>query len=29
MSPIGLGFFKNYHVDIKATSEEYEKDIQC
>ena len=28
-SPIGLGFFKNYHKDIKAICEEYEKDFQC
>ena len=26
-SPIGLGFFKNYHKDIKAICEEYEKDF--
>ena len=25
-SSIGLGFFKNYHKDIKAICEEYEKD---
>ena len=28
-SSIGLGFFKNYHQDIKAICEEYEKDFQC
>ena len=28
-SSIGLGFFKNYHKDIKAICEEYEKDFQC
>ena len=28
-SSIGLGFFKNYHKDIKAISEENEKDFQC
>ena len=28
-SSIGLGFFKNYHKDIKAIYEEYEKDFQC
>ena len=28
-SPIGLGFFKNYHKDIKEICEEYEKDFQC
>ena len=26
---IGLRFFKNYHKDIKAICEEYEKDFQC
>ena len=26
---IGLGFFKNYHKDIKAICEENEKDFQC
>ena len=26
-SSIGLGFFKNYHKDIKAIYEEYEKDF--
>ena len=26
-SSIGLGFFKNYHKDIKAICEEYEKDF--
>ena len=26
---IGLGFFKNYHEDIKAVCEDYEKDFQC
>ena len=26
-SPIGLGFFKNYHKDIKAICEENEKDF--
>ena len=24
-----LGFFKNYHKDIKVICEEYEKDFQC
>ena len=28
-SSIGLGFFKNYHKDIKATCEVYEKEFQC
>ena len=28
-SSIGLGFFKNYHKDIKAICKEYEKDFQC
>ena len=28
-SSIGLGFFKNYHKDIKEICEEYEKDFQC
>ena len=28
-SSIGLGFFKNYHKDIKAICQEYEKDFQC
>ena len=28
-SSIWLGFFKNYHKDIKAIYEEYEKDFQC
>ena len=28
-SPIRLGFFKNYHKDIKAIWKEYEKDFQC
>ena len=28
-SSIGLGFFRNYHKDIKAICEEYEKDFQC
>ena len=28
-SSIGLGFFKNYHKDIKAICEENEKDFQC
>ena len=28
-SYIGLGFFKNYHKDIKVICEEYEKDFQC
>ena len=28
-SSIGLGFFKNYHKDIKEICEEYEKDCQC
>ena len=28
-SSIDLGFFKNYHKDIKAICEEYEKDFQC
>ena len=28
-SSIGLGFFKNYHKDIKAICEEYEKEFQC
>ena len=27
-SSIGLGFFKNYHKDIKAVCEEIEKDFQ-
>ena len=27
-SSIGLGFFKNYHKDIKAVCEENEKDFQ-
>ena len=27
-SSIGLGFFKNYHKDIKAVCEETEKDFQ-
>ena len=26
---IELGFFKNYHKDIKAICEKYEKDFQC
>ena len=26
---IDLGFFKDYHTDIKATSEENEKDFRC
>ena len=26
---LGLGFFKNYHKDIKAICEENEKDFQC
>ena len=29
MSSMGLGFFKDYHKDIKAICEEYEKDFQC
>ena len=29
MSSIELGFFKNYHKDIKAICEENEKDFQC
>ena len=28
-SSIGLGFFKNYHKDIKSICEEYEKDFPC
>ena len=28
-SSIGLGFFENYHKDIKAICEEYEKYFQC
>ena len=28
-SPVGLGFFKSYHKDIKAIWEEYEKDINA
>ena len=28
-SSIDLGFFKNYHKDIKAICEENEKDFQC
>ena len=28
-SSIGLGYFKNYHKDIKAICEENEKDFQC
>ena len=28
-SSTGLGFFKNYHKDIKAICKEYEKDFQC
>ena len=28
-SYIGLGFFKDYHEDIKAICEEYKKDFQC
>ena len=28
-SSIGLGFFKNYHKNIKAICEENEKDFQC
>ena len=28
-SSIGLGFFKDYHKDIKAICEEIEKDLQC
>ena len=28
-SSIGLRFFRNYHKDIKAICEEYEKDFQC
>ena len=28
-SSIGLGFFKNYHKDIKAICEKHEKDFQC
>ena len=28
-SSIGLGFFKDYHKDIKAIYKEYEKDFQC
>ena len=28
-SSLGLGFFKNYHKDIKAICEENEKDFQC
>ena len=27
-SSIGLGFFKDYHQDIKAICEEYKKDFQ-
>ena len=26
---IGLGFFKDYHKDIKAICEEYKKDFEC
>ena len=28
-SSIGLGFFKDYHKDIKAICEECKKDFQC
>ena len=28
-SSIGLGFFKDYHKDIKVTCEENQKDFQC
>ena len=28
-SSIGLGFFKDYHEDIKAICEEHKKDFQC
>ena len=28
-SSIGLGFFNDYHKDIKAICEENEKDLQC
>ena len=28
-SSIGLGFFKNYHKDIKAICKEYKEDFQC
>ena len=28
-SSIGLGFFKNYHKDIKGICKKYEKDFQC
>ena len=28
-SSIGLGFFRNYHKNIKAICHEYEKDFQC
>ena len=28
-SSLGLGFFKNYHKDIKAICKENEKDFQC
>ena len=28
-SSIGLGFFKNYHKDIKSICEKNEKDFQC
>ena len=28
-SSIGLGYFKNYHKDIKAICEENEKDFKC
>ena len=28
-SSIGLGFFKDYHKDIKAFCDENEKDFQC
>ena len=28
-SSIGLGFFKNYHKDIKVICQECEKDFQC
>ena len=28
-SSIGLGFFKNYHKNIKGISKENEKDFQC
>ena len=29
ISSIGLGFFKDYHKNVKAICEENEKDFQC